>query len=303
LLLSLLLPAGLELEDPMVQDALGEEVPAMIALQRHILASSCFRLMVTEQQLQYACSTLQEASTDSCSIQSIQSKVDLVVVEYEEWRLAALDTLRGQQQQQPKVEQKQPPKQQQQREALQDVTNVNSAGNRQALLAAVAAAYAHAELPVGPDPQLAGASSLPPTCAPLSNAPKAQPQKQQQQGPQTRQQYRMGGSRQSARTNSSSENTAPSGSAVDCGVIGDQSARPAASKKDQLLHLTTRERAVGNKRKRSAAGTAAAAGPARQPQQQGQGHEAGFGAGGKRLLRQAVRAAQSAVQYLGCRPQ
>lgn len=288
----------------MVQDALGEEVPAMIALQRHILASSCFRLMVTEQQLQYACSTLQEASTDSCSIQSIQSKVDLVVVEYEEWRLAALDTLRGQQQQQPKVEQKQPPKQQQQREALQDVTNVNSAGNRQALLAAVAAAYAHAELPVGPDPQLAGASSLPPTCAPLSNAPKAQPQKQQQQqGPQTRQQYRMGGSRQSARTNSSSENTAPSGSAVDCGVIGDQSARPAASKKDQLLHLTTRERAVGNKRKRSAAGTAAAAGPARQPQQQGQGHEAGFGAGGKRLLRQAVRAAQSAVQYLGCRPQ
>jgi hypothetical protein len=297
LLLLLLLPSGLEMDDPMVQDALGEEVPAMIGLQRHILACSGFRLLVTEQQLQYACSILQEASTDSCSIQTIQSKVDLVVVEYEEWRLAALEAMRGQQrqQQQPKPEQKlaQPAKQQQQRGVLQDVSNAKPAGNRQALLAAVTAAYAHAGLP---------ADAQPTTCAPLSNAPKSHPQ-QQQQGPQTRQQYRVAGSRQSGRT-SSSENSAPGDSTAGLGQVNKQSARPASSKKDQLLQLTTREQAVGSKRKRSAA-AAAAGGPARQPQQQQQqqGREAGFGAGGKRLLRQAMRAAQSAAQYLGCRPQ
>lgn len=78
-------------------DTLADEVPAMIALQRRILVESDFRLLVSEQQLQYACSVLASsgsgAASSTSALAALQQKVNDQVQKYQVWHEANRATM------------------------------------------------------------------------------------------------------------------------------------------------------------------------------------------------------------------
>lgn len=329
------------LDDPFVVDTLADEVPTMVKLQRHILLASEWSLLVTEQQLQFACSILEAAGSSSCSIDSIQAEVDRFAQNGQE-RSSGADAghLQAKQQQQ---QQQQVAKRFQlfPGEVITGMLVADTGGTNAAAAEGAAEDAAMAEEQVLDDlvvvqlprqqqqqqekvrkplQAISCASTLQsvdpfsPSSRVLQSHPNQQQsyaQKQeQQQKPQTRL-HRPAQHNQAP----GAENAQPSSDQV-AAAAGATAARqvPAADSrraKDQLLQLASREQAVGSKRRRTSVAAAAAvgAGPVAgaqehvQEQLQQQGGLGAFGVGGKRMLLKVMRTARSAAHFLGCRPQ
>lgn len=290
----------------------------MVGLQRHILATSDFRLVVTEQQLLEAYRILDAATgsaaassnPSSSSLAAIQRMVDCQVQQYQQWYDSEVERLHQLAQQQDMEHEtelmprevtpamlfpgeqitgmlvaEQPPapaqdslhacRQQQKgvqkRQALHDISNTSSM-----------------QLPTAAKPFH--------TAGQYSSAAKAPIKQQEQQEvplpgrPRTRQQHKQ----------HNQQGAGPS-----------HAASRAASSKQVLLQLASREQAVGSKRRRDTAASEAAAATAEQrPSTRAaaaatggprDGVAGGFGAGGKRMLFSVMRTAQSAAQLFGCR--
>lgn len=325
----------------------------MVALQRHILVTSDFRLLVTEQQLLDACRILDGASaaisacggsnpsssnarssSSTASLGVIQHMVACQVQHYQAWydsEAARLQQAAHEQLQQ--VEEEQEDDSSSSDEEDQEAEEVAQTAAMQlfpqeitgTLLAEPSAAAAAAA--VGSldacerqqqrlqDQQLrqalydisnTSALQLPGAAKPLlsaghrtsaGQAPTQQPQ----------QQSLLPG--RPCNTRQQDKQHPPN-----AGPVQAPQAR-AASSKQVLLQLASREQAVGSKRRRDAcdaaaaaaeplSGTGAAAGTQVQSMraQQGSSVASGFGAGGKRMLLKVMRTAQSAAaQYFGCR--
>jgi hypothetical protein len=321
--------AGLPLDDPYVIDTLAEEIPAMIKLQHHILATSEWRLFVSEQQLQHACKMIEIASGNSSSgsLDTVQDLVQRKARQYQVWRDETMAALHLQQQQ----------------SAVQlfpgevvmgmltEVTgpaDVAAEEGGQALHDTQAAAPHEALQPKQqqrcPLQDISNVCYLQPSNHSSDSAAAKAPfnglggllepqQQQQQQQPRTRQQQKLFQQRKDSGGEHPRPVTATRNAAA--ASAGPQGSRQA---KSQLLQLASREQAVGSKRRRSM--STAAAVPPRQPlaaaaagttaagekkgmQQQQQGGLGVLGAGGKHILLKVMRTARSAAHYLGCGPQ
>jgi hypothetical protein len=291
----------------------------MVGLQRHILATSDFRLVVTEQQLLEAYRILDAAGaaassnpSSSSSLAAIQRLVDGQVQQYQQWYDSEAERLHQLAQQQdmkhetelvprevtpamlfpgeqitgmlvaeqpaaPALDslhaygQQQQQKPVQKRQALHDISNTSGM-----------------QLPAAAKPFHPAGQ--------YSSAAKAPTQQQEQQQvplpvrPRTRHQHKQHNQQ---------------------GAGASHAASRAASSKQVLLQLASREQAVGSKRRRDTSASKAAAATAEQlpstraaaaatggPQG---GVAGGFGAGGKRMLLSVMRTAQSAAQFFGCR--
>jgi hypothetical protein len=323
---AVVLLTGLSLDDPYVVDTLAEEVPAMIKLQHHILLTSDWRLFVSEQQLQHACSMLEIAGSSSSSGGSLDAVQDLVqrkAQQYQEWRDETTAAIQSQKQQQPAMQLFPGEVVMGMLTAVTGPAEAAAEEDGQALYDAAAAheAYQPKQQQRWPLQEISNVCDLQPSSQPQdSGAAEApfkglgdmlEPQQQQQQQPRTRQQHKLF----QQRKDSEGENPRP--------VIASKTATAAAAgpsgsrqAKSQLLQLASREQAVGSKRRHSmptaaavpprqapaaaaAAGTAAA-GEQGGMQEQQQGGMGVLGAGGKRILLRVMRTARSAAHYLGC---
>lgn len=253
----------------------------MIELQAHILDASGWQLLVTPEQLQFACSQLEACGSGiGCSVDAIQVQLE---------DLAGLPReCRPQQQQQ---------LQQEQAAGVSTSMHVADAGDT----ALVAGAAVKQQLQQRKPLQVisnAPAAQPPAAAASVSHigaGSRAQqlwePQASQQQKPKTRLQRRLG----QPQTGTGPENVGP-------GAAGQDSDSKRA--KDQLLQLASIEDALGKRRHSSNTAALPAAGAAAGGVLEQQQTRVGdFGAGGKRVLLKVIKTARSAAHYLGCRPQ
>lgn len=326
---------GLGADDPFVLDTMAEEVPAMIETQRQILLASGFRLLVTEEQLQCACSTLTAAphssSSSSSSITAILGAVRGKMQEYAE----AIDLWAEE------LEMSQDaagPSQdyEQQQQASPELVQQRQTGLIQLFPGEVITGM----LTVQADHHV-GAEAMDAACSegPQAGQHPLQQQKQKQlcsrggrvvlgdisnrpsQQDQDATAYTKpaagelttlckpvgaaaGSSRQDQEQKQCyTQSLSEAAAAANAGVIPAGAAfRSASSAKAQLLQMASREEAVGCKRRRSA--VAATAGGAAEDQAQGQqGAFAGFARSGTRILSKVMRTAMSAAQYLSCTQQ
>jgi len=317
-------------DDPFVLDTMAEEVPAMIETQRRILLASGFRLLVTEEQLQYACSSLTAAAPhgSSSSIAAMLGAVRSQVQEYTEAINLCAEEL---EMSQDAAESSQAYETEQQ-QASPDLLQPRQTGLIQLFPGEVITGMLTVQ--AGHD---AGAEAMDAACSEGPQAGQHTHIQQQQKQTGTRSGrvvLRDISNRSSQQDQDATAYAKPAaGELTTCKPVGaaagssrqDQEQkqcytqseaaaaangginpagavfRSASSAKAQLLQMTSREEAVGCKRRRSA--VAVAAGATEDQVQGQQGAFAGFARSGTRILSKVMRTAMSAAQYLSCTQQ